>query len=65
MPAHACLKAGMAEGSVEEVIADNEQGLLEQVTDLSFLDSVRPLYKTMFLYFKYLLSRALKGLSAS
>ena len=59
--------ADMAEGSVEEVIGigDNKQGLLEQVTDLSFLDSVRPLYKTMFLYFKYLLSRALKGLLAS
>ena len=34
----------MAEGNVEKVIADNEQGLLNQVTDLSFLDSVRPLY---------------------
>ena len=57
--------ADMANGSVKEVIADNEQSLLELVTDLSFLDSVRPLNKTMFLYFKYLLSRALKGLSAS
>ena len=34
----------MAEGSVEEVIGDNEQSLLEQVTDLSFLDSVGPPY---------------------
>ena len=34
----------MAEESVEEVIGDNEQGLLEQVTDLSFLDSVSSLH---------------------
>ena len=57
----------MAEGNVEKVIADNEQSLLNQVTDLSFLDSVRPLYLNNPMSFPliYFLSRVLKGLLAS
>ena len=55
----------MAEGSVEEVVADNEQGLLEQVTDLSFLDSVGPPSNPMYCHVTHFLFRVLKGLLAS